>query len=192
MGLNKAVSDPHSYAGYKLVTIGPDVAELEELTTDSTGGCQGMFFSEPSGELRELLFYRSVMEIVPEKRSAQPNLDDMLETISRTLGLNKSQLAEVCGLRTRKTLYAWVSGAVPRKKSMQRVHLLYRAALDWSRSGFVCPEKVLHVPILQGRTLYDLLKADPLDLEAVHFAGARLSMENESGANALIKDPFGA
>lgn len=156
----------------------------------NSGGCTAIFFSESSGELRELSFFRSMMAEPLERKPGELHFRNMLETISRIMGLNKTQLAEACGLRTRKTLYSWETGAVPRKKSAQRIHLLYRAALDWRRSGFLHPEKVLHLPVVQGKSLLDLLREDPLDLEAIHFAGARLSMEHSPAPGVLRTDLF--
>lgn len=190
MGLTSIRSGRHHHPGCVLVAYESAVPEFAELTMDSTGGCLDVFFSETSGEFWELSLFRNLFENIPENNPSQMDLKNMLEIIGQVLGLNKSQMAEVCGLRTRKALYDWESGAVPRMKSMQRVYLLYRAALDWSRSGFVHPEKVLHVPIVQGKNLYDLLKADTLDLEAVHFAGARLCMANSAGKDTLGTDPF--
>ena len=172
------------------VSYDPGEPAPEELTVDSTGGCLEIFFSEASGELRELSFIRSMLAEVLESKPGEPHFRNMLETIGRIMGLNKSQLAEACGLRTRKTLYSWATGAVPRKKSTQRIHLLYRAALDWRRSGFLHPEKVLNLPVLQGKSLLDLLREDPLDLEAIHFAGARLRMGLEGATGMVSNDPF--
>ncbi len=189
MGLTAIHPGTH-HPGCVLVSCEPAVPDFEELTTDSTGGCLDVFFSETSGEFWELSLFRNLSENIQGIKPSQLDLNNMLETIGQVLGLNKSQMAEVCGLRTRKALYDWESGAVPRIRSMQRMNLLYRAALDWSRSGFVYPEKVLHVPIVQSRTLYDLLRADPLDLEAVHFAGARLSMAHNDRKATPGTDPF--
>jgi len=177
VGLASIRTQDHYYPDIActLVSYHPEISAFEELGMDSTGGCPGMFFSETSGELRELSFFRAMEEYVFENKTAGMQFRNMLESIGRIMGLNKSQLAAACGLRTRKALYAWGTGAVPRKNSMKRLHLLYRAALDWERSGFMQPEKALHLPVVQGKSLFDLLKEDPLDLEAIHFAGARLS-----------------
>lgn len=190
MGLTAIRPGTHHHPGCVLVSHESPVPGFEELTMDSTGGCLDVFFSETSGEFWELSLFRNLFENVPEGKPSRLDVNNMLESIGQVLGLNKSQMAEVCGLRTRKALYAWEAGVMPRIRSMQRVNLLYQAARNWSRSGFVYPGKVLHLPIVQGKTLYDLLRADPLDLEAVHFAGARLGMANMGGANPLIKEPF--
>ncbi|WP_291322614.1 hypothetical protein [Desulfonatronospira sp.] len=49
-----------------LVTIGSPAPGLEELTTDSTGGCQGIFFSEPYEKAAELDDIRTETEKLAE------------------------------------------------------------------------------------------------------------------------------
>ncbi|MGM0540544.1 MAG: hypothetical protein ACQEUB_13975 [Thermodesulfobacteriota bacterium] len=190
MGVTTVQPDMQLCPDFMFISNESAAMEFEELAMDSTGGCPGIFFSDTSGGLRELSFFRSISENMFANTSVSVDFQHLLETIGSVLGLNKSQLAEVCGLRTRKSLYAWESGTIPRKKSMQRIYLLYRAALDWRRSGFIYPGNALHLPILQGKTLYDLLREDPLDLEAIHFAGARLSMESDSGTGLIMTEPF--
>jgi hypothetical protein len=54
--------------------------------------------------------------------------ENMLKSPGPIRGLNKSELAEACGLHTCKALYSWDIGTILRKKFAQRIHLLYRAA----------------------------------------------------------------
>lgn len=150
---------------------------------------KSLFFSETSGELRDILSCRALSAGPRGANAAHAGLNPMLATIGRVLGLNTTLLAEVCGLRSWKSLIAWTPGTGPGDSSTRRVHLLYRAALDWSRSGFACPENCLHQPIMQGITLHDLLTADPLDLEALHFAGARTSLQGNARASLAANQP---
>ena len=149
----------------------------DELAYDSSGGDQTIFFSDASGEQRELIFLRAIAS--GDTGTKKPLLEDAanaLEEIRRTFGLNQSELAGACGL-TRKALYDWQKGAMPRRKSAERLRQLYRAAMDWRRSGYPVPNRnQLHMSVIKDFSLLELLEAAPLDLGAIHFAGARMAM----------------
>ncbi|ENO90783.1 hypothetical protein C662_19349 [Thauera sp. 28] len=113
-----------------------------------------------------------------------------LDLIARVFGLNTAQIAEICGPVTRPTVYAWRDGAAPRPAKLARIHMLRRAALDWERSGFGVPGTAMTAPVIYEKSLFDLLRADPLDLAAIQFAGGRLAMEREMAARRTFADPF--
>lgn len=163
----------------------------KELTYDSSGGDPIIFFSDASGQQGELFFLRDITSDVPASEKQWPDgLTDIPEEIRSTFGLNQSELAQACGL-TRKALYDWQKGARPRKKAVERLKQLRRAALEWRRSGFPAPDRIcLHIPMVRNVTLMDLLKADPLDLEAIHFAGARMAMRDNGEQESGLPDPF--
>lgn len=163
----------------------------EELVYDSSGGDQTIFFSDASGEQRELIFLRAIAP--GDTETKEPLLEDpadALEEIRRVFGLNQSELAGACGL-TRKALYDWQKGAMPRRKSAERLRQLHRAAMNWRRSGFPVPNRnQLHMPVIRDFSLLELLEAEPLDLEAIHFAGARMAMSESFEQEAGLADPF--
>lgn len=162
----------------------------QELAYDSSGGKPIVFFSDTSGGLRELICQHDLTDYMQADETSQSDLPDILEQIRSIFGLNHSELAVVCGL-SRKALYDWKKGSRPRKKSIQRIAQLQRAALDWRRSGFPEPgPTLLHMPIVQGLSFYDLLKAESLDLEAVHFAGARMALRENADQRETMTDPF--
>lgn len=163
----------------------------QELAYDSSGGDPAIFFSDSSGQQGELFFLRDITSGIPASEKQWPDgLPDILEEIRSTFGLNQSELAQACGL-TRKALYDWQKGARPRKKAVERLKELHRAALEWRRSGFPAPDRIcLHMPLVRNVTLMDLLKADPLDLEAIHFAGARMAMRDNGEQESGLPDPF--
>jgi DNA-binding transcriptional regulator YiaG len=163
----------------------------QELVYDSSGGDPAIFFSDSSGQQRELIFLRTITSVdTPTEKPRQDSLADILEEIRSTFGLSQSELAEICGL-TRKSLYDWQKGARPRKKSAERLGRLHRAAMDWRRSGFPVPDgSRLHMPVLRDASLFDLLKADPLDPESIHFGGARMSLGNANEQEISYTDPF--
>jgi hypothetical protein len=63
--------------------------------------------------------------------------------------------------------------------------------MDWRRSGFPSPDHTsLYMPVVKEFSLMDLLEADPMDLEAVHFAGARMALGGSRGQDGGLTDPF--
>jgi hypothetical protein len=167
-------------------------AGISALISDGTGGLMMRLVSDTSGgpgSLRALppMSKPAVHQPGPDGRVA--NLVAALSLIERVFGLNVTQLGEICGV-TRKAVYDWQAGSVPRPAKIERIYALRRAALDWERAGFGAPGARLRAPVLGDRSLFDLLRAEPLDLEAIHFAGSRLSLERESAPTADLADPF--
>ncbi len=181
----------NAYFGQECVLTHTESSSVwQELAYDSSGGKPTVFFSDTSGGLRELIFLHDFTANVQAEETYQSDLADILEQIRRTFGVNHSELAVVCGL-SRKALYDWKKGSRPRKKSIERIAQLQRAALDWRRSGFSEPgPTLLQMPMVQGLSLYDLLKAESLDLEAIHFAGARMALRENADQRDSMSDPF--
>jgi hypothetical protein len=166
---------------------------ISTLISDGSGGSMMRLVSDTSGgpgNLRALPPI-STPAIHPQEPARRvENLGAALSLIERVFGLNVTQLGEICGGVTRKAVYDWQAGAVPRPAKIERIYALRRAALDWERAGFEAPGTRLRAPVLGDRSLFDLLRAEPLDLEAIHFAGSRLNLERESVSTADLADPF--
>lgn len=174
-----------------LVAGGAEVGRASVVTRPS-GGIVMCFFSDPSGgadRLRVLpSFPRPDLARAPAATGLGVAAD--LDLIARVFGLNMTQMAEVCGSVTRATVYGWRDGVAPRTKKLARIHMLRRAALDWERSGFGSPGTAMTAPVIYEKSLFDLLRADPLDLAAIQFAGGRLAMEREMATKHTFVDPF--
>lgn len=166
-----------------------DFPRWPELLYDSSGSNLAIFFSDSSGEQRNLTFVRKITGDISQEDSQRNYLQDILNTIQETFDLNYIQLAAVCGL-TRKSLYNWQKGSQPRQQTKARVKQLFRAAMDWQYSGFPKPGNSLDIPLMQDKSLYDLLKGSTLNLEEIHFAGSRLSMREKVGKGKRLIDPF--
>lgn len=125
---------------------------------------------------------------------ARPTLDPiapMVELIQSTFDLTVQELADACGLRTRKPVYDWKAGGVtPQKRHLQRLYRLREAALNWKADDFPNPGQARSLPLVGDQSLRDLLNSEPLDLEAVHFAGNRLQLEALNQTSRSIADPF--
>lgn len=149
------------------------------LTSDSTGGKAELFALPPI--LREEPYAGAVV--------AAGGVARALADIASAFGLNTSQMAEVLGV-TRKTIYDWEAGATPRREKLDRIFRLRRVALDWQRSGFHAPGSSLHEAVVGGKSLWELLCADPLDPDAIHFGGSRLQLQAEIVRGRVYEDPF--
>ncbi len=84
---------------------------------------------------------------------------DLVANIRDGFAISMSDLAAVLGV-SRPTAYAWLEGQEPKPEAMMRIQGLSRAADEFSRANITRLDKLVHRPILEGRSLLDLLKAD--------------------------------
>lgn len=171
----------------------PSLYIPEEETTvspyhlySSTGGLQTLFLtvSHTGGNVQSTAEYF-------ETPTADSNLQfsAVLEKIATVFALTKADLAEVCHVKTRKTLYNWLSGdSEPRNRSLDRLFKLRLVAKDWEESGFSADKVQLRAPVLADDSVFDLLRAEVIDREKILFAGTRLLMDR--GADVTFIDPF--
>lgn len=73
--------------------------------------------------------------------------------------INMSDLASVLGV-TRPTVYAWLAGQEPKGEAVIRIQKLSRVADQFNRANIIRLDKLVHRPILNGRSLLDILKTD--------------------------------
>ena len=134
----------------------------------------------------------AVESALADVRRALPGavLTAALELIRRVFGLSDGELAEVCGGADCDAAARWLEGGTPDRAMRARVFDLRRAALGWAASGFAPPGAELAVPIVHERTLFDLLRAEPLDFDAINFAGERIALKRELSARRRLVDPF--
>lgn len=108
-----------------------------------------------------------------------------IEKICATFCLTKEQLAETLGT-TRKTIYNWIEGRVPRANTLDRIHELQMAANEWTKSGLPVPNENMREPVIGDLSLFELLKQ--ADKSLILFAGNRLSLRGQRGKS--LTDPF--
>lgn len=131
---------------------------------------------------------RIVDRLAEPPGNPDPPLLRLLSQVETTFGLNRAELAKVCGT-TRKSVYAWADGtASPHKRNLRRLFELQMLARDWREAGFTNARALVHEPILDGRSVFDLLCEKSINPALVRFAGARLTLA--SMARAQLKDPF--
>ncbi|WP_419582594.1 helix-turn-helix domain-containing protein [Thiolapillus sp.] len=137
----------------------------------------------------------SLLSITPSGANTQVHtapqnkLATVVNEISLAFGLTKEELAQVCNVQSRKTLYNWINGeAKPRKSAMSRIFDLLVIARAWISSGFTTDREQLHEPVLGNQSVFDLLSQSEIDKERILFAGSRLNML--SPAKDELSDPF--
>jgi DNA-binding transcriptional regulator YiaG len=79
--------------------------------------------------------------------------------IRDVFAINMSDLASVLGV-TRPTVYAWLAGQEPKGEAVIRIQKLSRTADQFNRANIIRLDKLVHRPILNGRSLLDTLKTD--------------------------------
>lgn len=80
-------------------------------------------------------------------------------SIRDVLGINMSDLASVLGV-TRPTVYAWLEGQEPKTEAVTHIQRLSRVTDEINRANIIRLNKLVHRPILNGRSLLDILKTD--------------------------------
>jgi transcriptional regulator with XRE-family HTH domain len=86
--------------------------------------------------------------------------------IRNVLAISMSDLASVLGV-TRPTAYAWLEGQEPKAEAVNHIQRLSLAADEIHHANIIRLDKLVHRPILNGRSLLDILKADEDPLEAL-------------------------
>jgi len=154
---------------------------LHDTEFGSGGTCS--YALRPGASAARIVDRQSVLSHLPE-----PPLLKVLNQIEKTFGLNRAELARVCGT-TRKSVYAWADGnATPHARNLQRLFELQLLARDWREAGFPNERARVHEPILDDRSVFDLLCDKALDPAQVRFAGSRLTLAHMTSTQ--LSDPF--
>jgi transcriptional regulator with XRE-family HTH domain len=125
-----------------------------------TGGFGNALFRVISSSGLE--FISSASQSADEAEERAPTPARMLAVIRAAFGTNVSQTARVLRVE-RPTIYAWLrEEATPRLVSLQRLLKLYALAREWSRYSEQPASRVLHQPLVDNRSLFELLQEDPL------------------------------
>lgn len=106
-----------------------------------------------------------------------------LKEIKEIFNFTNEYLAEIIGI-SRKTLDNWVNGGIKKAKDKQRVFELFMIAEDWNSNNLPTSYELISQPIVDGKSVVNLLQEDSLDKEKIIFAGrslAHLSLQPEEG-----------
>lgn len=91
---------------------------------------------------------------------------EQVANIRDVFAINMSDLASVLGV-TRPTAYAWLEGQEPKAEAVIHIQKLSRIADEFNRANIIRLDKLVHRPILNGRSLLDILNTDEDHLEAL-------------------------
>jgi transcriptional regulator with XRE-family HTH domain len=137
----------------------------------------------------------SLLSITPSGANTQVytqpknKLATAVDEICLAFGLTKEELAQVCHVQSRKTLYNWINGeAKPRKAAMTRIFDLLVTARAWLGCGYMVDRAQLHEPVLGDQSVFDFLNQQDIDKERILFAGSRLTIT--SPPRGELQDPF--
>tara|TARA_R110002050_G_scaffold30500_2_gene78105 strand:- start:143 stop:712 length:570 start_codon:yes stop_codon:yes gene_type:complete len=121
---------------------------------------------------------------------ALTKLASFLHEITSIFSMTKEELASVCHVGSRATLYNWLQGDVtPRKETQFRVYELLKVARAYKFNCGKLTHEQLCTPAFKGKSILELLKEDTLNQEAIIFAGNTIAF-NSSDSWALLSDPF--
>ncbi|MDO4230432.1 MAG: hypothetical protein Q4C98_11510 [Capnocytophaga sp.] len=120
-----------------------------------------------------------------EYSSPSDGLPNHLENIKKTFSLTNDELAKVIGV-TRKTLHNWKTGVTSRAENRQRIFNLFMLAQNWNKAAFSQNKHELNQPIINGKSVIDLLSEEYLDSEQILFAGSRINLLNASIKEGLF------
>ena len=122
-------------------------------------------------------------DVVTEKRPVQPlpSTAEQLAAVQSALGLNNSQLADVCAVK-RQTIYDWYAGNFAAEgANAARLAQLYRVVTTLRNAGLrSVPLRTVDKPLADGGTLLSLLCAEELNAAAIR--GAVAQIQSTSGA----------
>jgi transcriptional regulator with XRE-family HTH domain len=171
--LNRVASPPAIH-----LTLTKEEIEQTYLLYKGTGGTiTSMFSTSVTGAKTQV------------KQELQNKLAAAVNDICTVFGLTKEELAQVCHVQSRKTLYNWIDGkANPRKSAMRRIFDLLTAAQAWRHAGFSSDKVQLRQAVLDGQNLFDILNQEKIDKGLILFVGSRLNIM--SPAKGAISDPF--
>jgi hypothetical protein len=170
-GANQAICEFDSTLGKIYKTVNMYLA---------TGGEQSVFFSTPISGADNLF---------PEIKRPHNKFQSVISEISSCFSLTKEELAVICKVHSRKTLYNWVDGvSKPRALTLERLFDLLMIAKAWKQANLPNDYESLHLVTFHGVSIFDMLKNDTLDKEKILFAGSRLALFQSN--KTPLKDPF--
>ncbi|WP_199306314.1 hypothetical protein [Coleofasciculus sp. FACHB-T130] len=134
------------------------------IWTSGTGGVM-----TPHGTPKVLNQYYDPRIHVEPCRAKQIDTRSPAEHVANirdVFAISMSDLASVLGV-TRPTVYAWLAGQEPKGEAVIRIQQLSRAADKFHQANIIRLDKLVNRPILNGRSLLDILRTDEDPVEAL-------------------------
>lgn len=152
-----------------------------------TAGTGGILTAQSTAELNRWV-HNPRIHIEPSK-AKQVDMRSPAEHVANirdVFAVNMSDLASVLGV-TRPTVYAWLAGQEPKGEAVIRIQQLSRAADKFNQANIIRLDKLVHRPILNGRSLLDILKTDEDPIAALPTLKAIANREAQ-----IRREPKGA
>lgn len=125
-----------------------------------TAGTGGVMTQHSTAEVLSRFHYPRIH--VEPSRAKQVDMRSPAEHVTNirdVFAVNMSDLASVLEV-TRPTVYAWLAGQEPKGEAVIRIQQLSHAADKFNQANIIRLDKLVHRPILNGRSLLDILKTD--------------------------------
>jgi transcriptional regulator with XRE-family HTH domain len=147
-------------ARFRSIESGTAVKIVAPLLLSFTAGTGGMMTAHSTEVLNRWIYTPKIHVEYPIFKNVDTRSPaDLVANIRDGFAISMSDLAAVLGV-SRPTAYAWLEGQEPKQEAMMRIQGLSRAADEFSHANITRLDKLVHRPILDGRSLLDLLKAD--------------------------------
>jgi hypothetical protein len=121
------------------------------MTVRSFADCNRLYYNSPSKP--------SYINLSTNQKIDTRSPAEHVANIRDGFAISMSDLAVILGI-TRPTAYAWLKGDEPKPEAVPRIQRLSSIADRVKRMNFDRMDKLIHRPILNGESLFDLLKTD--------------------------------
>lgn len=165
-----------------MVLTPEEFSSQKSYWTITASGSLGTRLEIGSGS--DTIIQRSVPTTAQE---TEHSLSTTLNEVAGVFSLTKDQLAD-CLLVSRKTIYNWIDGtASPQHANLSRLYELKLLCKDWKYRKLSINKQQLSEPIVNSKSMLELLKSEKLDKDQILFAGSRLGLES---IGQRFADPF--
>lgn len=147
----------------------------------SVAGTGGFLTAQNSAEALSRYYYPYVQVESPSTQSYESHSPaERVARIRDVFAINMSDLAALLGV-TRPTVYAWLEGQEPTKsEALRRIRWLARTADVVEQANIPRLDKLIRRPVVEGRSLLDLLKAGEDPHEAIEALKAIANREAQT------------
>jgi transcriptional regulator with XRE-family HTH domain len=163
------IEHSRSYSlGYYRIAPNPAVKIVAPLLLSFTAGTGGIITPDSMSVLNNCIYTsqlhvehpsaKCLENIVTKEVELRPPAD-LVANIRDVFGLSMSDLAALLGV-TRPTAYAWLEGQEPKPEAVIWIQRLSKTADETKRMNISRLDKLVHRPLVEGRSLFDVLKAD--------------------------------
>ena len=158
----------------------PTVVKLFAPLLVCAAGTGGVFTTQSTEVLDRWVYYPRIhVEPSSAKQVDGRSPAELVANIRDVLEINMSDLASVLGV-TRPTVYAWLEGQEPKPEAVMHIQRLSRTADEIKQVNIIRLDKLVHRPILNGRSLLDILKTDEDPVKALTLLKAVADKEEQT------------